>query len=108
MLACQSAQQRLQQACEGHGWLEGALGWLTPKAAAMQSPNILLDKDWNAKISDTGLARTLFTDTHLSNTSPGGTFAWQVSTHCRHVMVGRQRRQYPACCSCPSAQDASR
>lgn len=44
----------------------------------LQSPNILLDKHYNAKIADTGLARTLFSKTHLSKTAPGGTYHWQV------------------------------
>ena len=46
-------------------------------AMLLQSPNILLDEDWNAKISDTGLARTLFSKSHLSQTAPGGTYCWQ-------------------------------
>ena len=43
----------------------------------MQSPNILLGKDYTAKIADTGLARTLFSKTHLSKALPGGTYNWQ-------------------------------
>ena len=35
-----------------------------------KSPNILLSASWDAKIADTGLARTLFSKTHLS-TLPG-------------------------------------
>lgn len=39
-----------------------------------QSPNILLDQHMMAKIADTGLARVLFSGTHLpSHTNLGGT-----------------------------------
>ena len=43
----------------------------------MQSPNILLTADYTAKIADTGLARTLFSRTHFSSATPGGTYDWQ-------------------------------
>ncbi|KAK9799778.1 hypothetical protein WJX73_006089 [Symbiochloris irregularis] len=43
----------------------------------IKSPNILLTKEWQAKIADVGLARTLLSKTHLSRTLPGGTYNWQ-------------------------------
>ena len=41
-----------------------------------QSPNVLLAKDWTAKIGDVGLARTL-SKSPLSEARLGGTYHWQ-------------------------------
>lgn len=38
----------------------------------LKSPNVLLDAAGNAKVADVGLARTMGTKTHLSQTMPGG------------------------------------
>ncbi|KAK9805402.1 hypothetical protein WJX73_001387 [Symbiochloris irregularis] len=43
----------------------------------IKSPNILLTKQWQAKVADVGLARILLSKTHLSKTAPGGTYHWQ-------------------------------
>ena len=68
----------------------------------LQSPNILLDKDWNAKIADTGLARTLFSKTHLSRTAPGRphwipvskpAHTWGIFTPLVHLAFGQSLLQ---------------
>ena len=53
-----------------------------------QSPNILLSNSWVAKVADTGLSRTLFTKSHLTNQSAtlGGTYNWQASLLIKLVM----------------------
>ncbi|KAK9808198.1 hypothetical protein WJX73_008032 [Symbiochloris irregularis] len=43
----------------------------------IKSPNILLTKQWQAKIADAGLARILLSRTHLSRIDGIGTYDWQ-------------------------------